>query len=135
MNNDIFAFATRNKLRFPSTKGELSAEQLWDVPLRSRDNFDLDNIAKSANKALKDMTEESFVNKGKTAAHEMAETRLAIVKYVIEVKLGEEATARRRADNKAEKERLLRALAEKQQGALSAMTEEDLKRQIAALET
>ena len=135
MNNDLFAYATRNKLRFPSTKGELSTEQLWDVPLRSRDGFDLDTIAKNVNKAFKDMTEESFVSKGRTAAHKMAEIRLEVVKSIIATKLVEEDEARKRADNKAEKARLLQALAEKQQGALSAMTEEDLKRQIAALET
>lgn len=133
MNNDLFSYATRNKLRFPSPKGELSIEQLWDVPLRSKDGFDLDNIAKSANKALKDMTEESFVNKGRTAAHELAEARLELIKTVIATKLTEEAAARKRADNKAEKEQLLRILAEKRDGELSAMSVEDLKKRISEL--
>lgn len=135
MNNDLFAFATRSKIRFTSTKGELSVEQLWDVPLRSRDGFDLDSIAKAANSKLKDATEESFVNTGKTVAHELAEVRLEVIKHVIATKLAEENAAKKRATAKAEKERLLQVLAEKQQGALSTLTEQELQKRIADLET
>lgn len=41
MPMNMFEFATRSKLRFTSARGELTAEQLWDVPLRSRDDFSL----------------------------------------------------------------------------------------------
>jgi hypothetical protein len=57
-----------------------------------------------------------------------------IVKYVIEVKLGEEEALKKRAENKKEKEKLLEILAEKQAGALSALSEEDIKKRIAALD-
>ena len=135
MSNDIFEFATRNKLRFNSTRGTLSLEQLWDVPLRSRDGFDLDSIAKEANRALKALTEESFVSTERTPAHDKAETILELVKHVIAVKLAEEATAKKRATNSAEKARLLEILAEKQAGALSALTEKEIQEKIAALDT
>jgi hypothetical protein len=46
-------YAVRNKLRFSSSRGELTAEQLWDVPLRSKDGLDLNAVAQTANKALK----------------------------------------------------------------------------------
>ena len=58
---NLFEIATRKKLRFPSLKGELSAEQLWDLPLSSRVGLDLDNIAKAVNKDLKAEEEDSFV--------------------------------------------------------------------------
>lgn len=130
---NIFEFATRNKIRFNSTRGELNVEQLWDVPLRSNDDFNLNVVAKTTNKALKDVTEESFVEAAKTAAQTRLERTLEIVKYVIDAKLGDEAAAKKRADNKIEKEKLLTILAEKQDGKLSDLSEKELQRRIAAL--
>lgn len=132
--DNVFEYATRNKLRFASTKGELSVEQLWDVPLRSTDGFNLNAIAKAANKVVKDLSEENFVETKRTAAHTKAERVLELVKFVIETKLTEEAAAEQRAKNKAEKAKLLEILAEKQDGKLSNLSEAELKRRIAALD-
>ena len=132
--NNMFEIATRNKLRFSSTRGELSVEMLWDVPLRSRDDFNLDSSAKSANKALKALTEESFVSTERTPAHAKAELTLELVKYVIAVKLAEEETAKKRAENKVEREKLLAILAEKQAGKLSELSEKEIQRRINALD-
>lgn len=131
--DNMFEYAARHKLRFASARGALSAEQLWDVPLRSKDGFDLDAVAKEANRHLKAMTEESFVATERTPAHEKAEISLELVKRVIAVKIDEEAAAKRRAENRAEKEKLLAILAEKQNGKLSELSERELQRRIAAL--
>ena len=133
MATSIFEYAVRNKVRFQSTRGELTVEQLWDVPLRSRDDFNLNAVAKAANKAWKDISEESFVETVKTAEHVRRETALEIVKHVIDAKLAEEESAKKRADNKIEKEKLLAILAEKQTGKLSELSEKELQRRIAAL--
>ena len=130
---NIFEYAARSKIRFLSTKGELTVEQLWDVPLRSRDDFNLNAVAKAANKAWKDISEESFVETTKTPEHVRRETALEIAKYVIDTKLAEENLAKLRADNKIEKEKLLEILAEKQDGKLSELSEKELRRRIAAL--
>lgn len=131
---NLYAYATRNKLRFASPKGDLSIEQLWDVPLRSTDGFNLDAIARGANKAFKDATEESFVTTTKTPAHTRLELTLEVVKNVIEVKLEEENVAKQRAENKKEREKLLEILAEKQAGKLSELSESELRKRIAKLE-
>lgn len=133
MNDNIFQFATRNKLRFGSSKGELTTEQLWDVPLRSNDGFNLDVIARAANKAFKDATEESFVSQARTPATTRLEMTLEVVKAVIATKLADENEAKTRAENKAEREKLLKILAEKQEGKLSELTEKELQKRIAAL--
>ena len=132
--NNIFEYATRTKLRFASIKGELTIEQLWDVPLRSRDDFNLNAIAKAANKALKEVSEESFVETTKTATHTRCEAAMEAVKYIIDVKLAEEEAAKTRAEKKQEKEKLLGILAEKQAGKLSELSEKELQKRIAALE-
>lgn len=130
---NLFEYATCNKLRFASSRGELTVEQLWDVPLRSRDDFNLNAVAKAASKALKEIAEENFVETTKTPDHTRREATLATIQYVIEVKLGEEEAAKKRADNKLEKEKLLKILAEKQEGKLSELTERELQKRIAAL--
>jgi len=131
---NIFEYAARSKIRFQSTRGELSLEQLWDVPLRSKDDFDLNAVAKAANKAWKDIAEESFVETAMTPEHVRRATALDVVKHVIETKLAEEQAAKKRADNKVEKEKLLAILAEKQAGKLSELSEKELQKRIAALE-
>lgn len=133
MSTNIFEYASRNKLRFASMRGELTVEQLWDIPLRSRDDFNLNAIAKAVNKAWKDATEESFVETTRTAAHVRLEVALEVVKHVISVKLAEEEAAKKRAENAAEKKKLLAILAEKQDGKLSSLSEEELKKRIDAL--
>lgn len=133
--NSMFEVATRSKLRFASTKGDLSVEQLWDVPLRSRDDFNLDIIAKTANRSLKALTEESFVEKARSPAQTRLELTLELVVHVIETKKAEEKRAEERAANKLKKEKLLEILAEKQNGKLSELSEKELKAQINALDT
>lgn len=133
--NNIFEYATRNKLRFSSSRGELTIEQLWDVPLRSKDEFNLNSIAKTVNKWLKDISEENFVvETKKTAEHKRLEVAMDVIKYVIEVKIAEEKETATRAEKKKEKEKLLAILAEKQDGKLSALSEKELQERIAALD-
>ncbi len=134
MTTNIFEYASRNKLRFVSARGELTAEQLWDVPLRSKDDFNLNAVAKVANDAVKAANEENFIETSRTAAHVKVEMVLDVVKRVIEVKLADENVAKKRSDNKIKKERLLAVLAEKQDGKLSELSERELKKQIAELE-
>jgi hypothetical protein len=131
---NVFEYATRNKIRFHSSRGELTLEQLWDVPLRSADGFDLNAVAKNANKALKEVSEESFVETKKTTQHVRLEITLDVVKNVIDAKLADEDAAKRRAANRVEKEKLLAILSEKQDGKLSELTEKQLRQRIAALE-
>lgn len=131
---NIFEYAARSKLRFASVRGELTVEQLWDVPLRSKDDFNLNSVAKAANRALKEISEESFVETSKTIEHLRREAALEIVKHVIDTKLAEESAAKNRAEKKQEKEKLLKILAEKQDGKLSELSERELEKRIKALE-
>lgn len=132
-NTDLFAFATRNKLRFTSAQGDLNVEMLWELPLSDNKGFNLDEVAKACSKAFKEATEENFVAKTRTAEHIKLEARLEVVKRVIAVKVAEEAAAAKRAENKAELGKFVAALAEKQDGKLSKLSETALKERISAL--
>jgi hypothetical protein len=129
---NIFEQATRQALRFASSKGELSTEQLWDLPLQSRAGFDLDSIAKSVNAALKESAEESFVSVA-TPANAILALKLEILKHIIGVKLAEQAEARNAAARAEQKRRLTEILGEKQDAALKDLSAEELQKRIAEL--
>ena len=64
---DIFEKAAREKLRFDSPIGDLTTEQLWDLPLTSANiqRPSLDFMARAVSRELRDFGEESFDSKTK----------------------------------------------------------------------
>lgn len=135
-NVGMFETATRAKLRFKSTRGELSIEQLWDVPLRpakSGDDFHLDDIAKRTNRELKELSEESFVESRKSPTQTRLELAMDVILFVIKTKQDEEDLAKKRAAKAKEKEELLEILAEKQKGEMKELSVKDIQKRIAAL--
>lgn len=130
---DVFETATRLKVRFLSSRGFLSAEQLWDVPLRSRDDFDLNGIAKTVYATLKAAETENFVDQAPNAELGRFEVAMAVVRRVITVKLAEEEALRVAAARKAERARLTQILARKQDATLEGLSEDDIKARLQAL--
>ena len=128
----LFETASRLKLRFPSTKGDLTVEQLWDLPLQSKSNFDLDTVAKTVNAYLQSTGEKSFVTASSTANEKMTLT-LDIVKHIISVRLKENQDALLVSAKKAEREKLLGILANKQDEALQQLTPEQIQARLAEL--
>ena len=131
---NLFEQASRDKLRFSTNKGDLTVEQLWDLPLQStRGGLSLDAVARSVNAKLKAVSEESFVsttNNPEKAAHERA---LDILKHIIAVRQEENAQKRTEAERKAEKERLLSLLDKKRDEVLGQLSEDDIKARLAEL--
>lgn len=130
---NLFEYATRNAVRFSSIKGLITTEQLWDLPLQSKTNFDLDSVAKSANAELKALTDDSFVATVTPPGKEQATIKLEIVKHVIAVKLAENEAARNASARKAEREKLLGILGDKQDEALKNLTADEIQARLAAL--
>lgn len=129
----IFEQASRQKLRFPSLKGELTVEQLWDLPLQSKSGFDLDTIAKSVSRDLKAVTEESFVIETSPANTTLI-LKLNLMKHIIAVRLAENAAAVNRAARAAERQKLLGVLADKQDESLKALTSAEIQQRLAELD-
>lgn len=122
----IFEKATREKFRYPSTKGLLTTEQLWELPLTAKSGFSLDDVAKTVNAELKAVDTESFVTTEANPAKATLETKLAVVKHVIAVRIAEDQAAKAAAARKLEKEKLLAVLGRKQDAVLENLTEEEL---------
>lgn len=131
---DLFLQATRRKFRFPSNKGDLSVEQLWDLPLTSRNGFDLDTVAKTVNTHLKAASEESFVVTSSNPAKTTLQEQLEVIKAIIAVKLDEAAKAKMRSDRAAERQRLLEILDQKEDDELKGLSREEIKKRLAELD-
>lgn len=130
---NLFEQATRNKLRFESTKGPLSVEQVWDAPLTSRNGFSLDDIAKQAKRELDALSEESFVEQV-SPLKSVAVLKLEVVKHIISVKLSEKEAASKRAERAELRQQLTQALAEKQSDAIKNMSTEEIQKRLKELE-
>lgn len=128
--SNIFKQAAQLKMRFPSVRGFLIAEQLFDLPLTSKNGFDLDTVAKDVNKLLKEQAEESFVSTTENPQATTYQLMLDIVKEIIADKLAEAAAARTRSANAAERQRLLALLDEKNNDELKGLSKEELQKRI-----
>jgi hypothetical protein len=111
--NDLFFQATKGKFRFPSKVGELTTEQLWDLPLTSGKNGpDLDTVAKTINAEIRAASEESFVGPPKNSKRAMLETKLEVVKAIIVAKITDAREAEKRASKASRRKLLEEAIAQ-----------------------
>lgn len=118
---DIFERASRAKLRFDSTKGNLSTEDLWGLSLES-----LNTIAVRTDKALKDEGQTNFIGKQTTTASKN-ELRLDILKHVIKAKLDAKDAAATRAANQAKVDKIKDLIANKADAELANKSVEELE--------
>lgn len=132
--DNLFLQATREKFRFESPKGDLSVEQLWDLPLTSRTGFDLDTVAKTVNADLKASNEESFVNVNNNPAVSRLQAKLEVVKAIIEVKLAQAEATKKHAEKVAERQRLMEVLHSKKDQELQGLSVEEIERRLSQLE-
>lgn len=124
---EMFIKASRLKLKFKTSIGNIEVPDLWDLTLES-----LNTLAKSLNKELKDAQEESFIGT-KSKANAILEIKFEIVKYVIKVKLEEAETKKNAADKKAAKEKIMELINRKKDEALSSKSIEDLEKELEAM--
>ncbi len=126
MNN--FEKATRLRLRFETSRGNLNVEDLWRLPLA-----ELDKLAIALNKQLKESSEESFI-KAKSKDNKLLELRFDIVKHIIETLLSEDEERKKAADKRAKREQLLELIAKKKNQELEGKSLEELEAELTKLE-
>lgn len=131
--SSLFLLAARRKFRFPSPKGQLNVEQLFDLPLTSAAGASLDGTAKAINRDLQAAGEESFVLTADNSVRNELQAKLDVVREVIAVRQSEANEAKTRAAKSAERQRLLEALEQAERGELAAQTPEQLRRRLAEL--
>jgi hypothetical protein len=129
----IFEKASRLKLRFATPKGDLTVEDLWDLPLSSvTGKANLDDIAKAFHAKTVTPGNISFVTEAPAVSDEDA-VGFEIVKHIIKVRM-DENKAKAEAGKRVERMRVLEEiLAKKEQASLENMDAEALRAELAAL--
>lgn len=118
MEDNIFEYAVRNKLRFPY-KGTISTEDLWDLPVT-----ELDKIYKALNKKNKTNEEESLLSTSSVDMDTLVS--IDIIKYIVNYKLKkkeENEQAKKRAEDR---QFIMDIVEKKRKQSLEDKTEEEL---------
>jgi len=135
---NVFEIATRKKFRFDTCKGQVTVEDLWDLPLTAtNDRPNLDDIAKELYKKMKDENEMSFVKSTSQVNKEfnIIKAKFDIVKHIIDVKLAEAEAAKKAKEIKARNQRILELIAQKEDEALASKSKEELLAMLAESES
>ena len=130
---DIFKQATKLKLRFSSVRGDLTVEDLWDLPLTSKSNLSLDGVGKPIQKALRESDEDSLVDVPTTSKNELNSLRLAIIKEIISVKQEENLIKQNQAAIESQKALLKQALASKKVDEINSLSVEEIEKRLASM--
>lgn len=123
----LFEMATRSKLRFPSTKGELSVEDLWDLF-----DKDLDVVYKNLKDQEVRSSEESLLDDANVDPKLTA--AIGIVKYIFTTKRNERLAEKERINKKLTQRKYIDALSKKQDEAIEKMSEAELRAMIDSFE-
>ena len=125
----MYKKAAQLKLRFPSNRGLLNVEQLFELHLQ-----DLNDTAKMIHKELKLDEEVNFIQKPEpNPEQEALADKLAIVKDVIATKIAKQKELEDTLEKRRLKHKLLDALNRKQDASLESMSEDEIKKQLAEI--
>ena len=130
---DIFEQAARKKLRFASSVGDLTVEQLWDLPLTHKSRPNLNELAIATAKELRDLGDFSFVDVKPDPRKDVLTLQLEIEKRIIEVKMAEAALAQEAAKRVERKRKILEALEKVEGSELASKSKEELLAELNSL--
>lgn len=123
----MFEKAARLKLRFPSAKGSIGVEDLWDL---SREN--LNTVFKTLNREVKVIEEESL-DDTKTSEDDVLNLKIQIVRHIDAVKKKEIADKLNEKNKSEERRKYLNLLANKREAALQNLSEEEILKRLETL--
>lgn len=119
-----YKLITRLKLRFPTAKGCLSVEQLWDLSLE-----ELDKVVVSLEDNYNKSSEKSYIVK---ASEKDAETKLMfdVALDILQTKMEEKNEQKRSYEIKKHNEKILELIDKKKDEELSNLSIDDLTKLI-----
>lgn len=118
---DNFKLASQQKLRFKTTKGQLSVEQLWDLSLE-----ELDALAVSLEVEHTESGRKSFLTRN-SAKDKTAKLKFDIVLDVLNTKLDEAKTLAEAAETRAHNKKIIELISEKKEESLKGKSIEELE--------
>lgn len=133
----MFEKASRLKLRFSSPVGSLSVEELWDLPLTSKSaQANLDDIAKSLDKKIREQGEKSFVLDAPAdgGANSKNQLRFDIVLYIIGVKKAEADAKKLEVSKREQRQKIMALIAEAEDQELRSKGLDELRKALEELQ-
>jgi hypothetical protein len=118
---NIWVECLKNKFRF-EFKGLISTEDLFDLTLA-----DLDAIYKSLKKEESDLQGDSLLGNDENPKVREVEVKIEVVKAVFDMKKAEIARAERALANKAQKDKILAIIEDKENQELSEKSIDELR--------
>lgn len=119
-----FEMAAREKYRFPF-KGSITTEDLWDLSLEQ-----LNAVFQTLSKEKKTSDEDSLLITRRSKEEEVLANRIEIVKHIFSVKQSEALARVEAAKKKAERQKILEIIADKENEALKNLSLDELKRMV-----
>ena len=119
-----FKQASKQKLRFQTTKGLLSVEQLWDLSLS-----DLDSLAVSLQEAYENSKGKSFLTK-RTTKDATIKLQFDVVLDILQTKVEESELLREAKENKEHNEKILNLISEKKDEELKGKSLKELQKML-----
>ena len=123
----MFEEAVRKKFRFTTTKGQMCVEDLWDLSLTN-----LNTLAKSLNKSIKEREEEDFLAVA-PAGNLEEKKKFDIVLHVLKTKQQENEDRKNAQARREEKQKLMEILSSKKDEGLQNLSVEELQQRINSL--
>lgn len=122
---EMYKQASKQKLRFSTTKGLLTVEQLWSLSLT-----DLDTLAVSLQDAYdKSKGAKSFLST-KTDEDKTVKLMFDICLDILQTKVDEKEVANKARETREHNQKILALMAEKKDEQLKGMSLEELEKQL-----
>ena len=123
----IFEQATRAKLRFQTARGNLSVEQLWDLPLDKGDITLHTLVEELLNETSKTTSDKLSFFKKAVPTNKTAELKFEIVKHIVTTRVAEMENKLLESIKETEKNELDKLIAAKKAEAKANLTLEELE--------
>ncbi|GAB3975634.1 hypothetical protein GCM10028806_33630 [Spirosoma terrae] len=117
---EIFKSASQLKLRFQTSRGVLTTEQLWDLTL-----IELDALAVALETEHEKSGKKSFLAKT-SDKNKLAKLRFDVVLEVLTTRVAENQEAAEAAEIKAHNQKIIALIAEKEDETLKGKSVEEL---------
>lgn len=131
---NIFEQASRLKLRFQNPRGgELTVENLWDLPLKSETRPNLNRIAIEVSNEISKESTLDFVDGGESKVSKENSLKLEILKYIIETKKAENLEKQNKESVLSELRMLKEIRETRKLESIKNQSDEDLDKRIAEL--
>jgi len=117
---------------YPSTRGNITTQDLFTMHLDGNSGFNLNSVYVTLEEMLEKAPKKSLLSQSVDTTY--IQNRIDIVKDIAADKIAEKNSKLKAKENKAKREHILQILASKQDDALKSKTEEELLKELEALD-